>query len=187
MTHIIDNRMPADDVRQSRLARWMSAITLAGIVVAVVTTFWVWTDRTLVETLLAPHLGLAGHPVMVTPAVQFAGLALSAPALALLIYLLLQARAVFRGFAVGMRFTDLVAVRVSRIGWILVAKGVLMPFWRAAAGVVLTFSNPAGQKVLAIGISMDDILWAIVGALLVAIGWTLREAARIAEEHASFV
>jgi hypothetical protein len=186
VTHIIDRRT-ADDTRQSRLAGWMSGVTLAGIVVAVAGTFWIWTDRKLVETLLAPHLGLAGHPVTVTPSVQLIGLALSAPALGLLIYLLLQARAVFRGFATGMRFTDLVAIRVSRIGWILVAKGLLMPFWRAVASVVLTYSNPSGQKALALVFSMDDILWAIVGALLVAIGWTLREAARIAEEHASFV
>ncbi len=187
MTEIVDHRRahPAD--RHSRLALWMSGITLGGIVCAVAATLWVWTDRQLVEGLLAPYLGLAGRPLTVTPGVQLAGLALSAPPLALLIYLLMQARSVFRGFASGLRFTDLVAIRIARIGWILVAKGCLMPFWRAAAGVVLTLGNPQGQRFLAIGISVDDILWAIVGALLIAIGWTLREAARIAEENASFI
>ncbi|QCK88095.1 DUF2975 domain-containing protein [Phreatobacter aquaticus] len=186
MTHAV---VPSDisEAHQSRLARFMTQVTLAGIVFAVAGTLWVWTDRALVETLLAPQFGLAGRAVSVTPMVQLAGLALSAPPLALLIYMLLQARAVFRGFAVGMRFTDLVATRVSRIGLILVAKGLLAPLWRAAAGVVLTLGNPPGQKILVIAISSDDVLWAIVGALLVAIGWTLREAARIAEEHASFV
>lgn len=165
----------------------MSGVTLAGIVVAVAGTFWIWTDRQLVATLVAPHVGLAAQPVTVTPMVQLAGLALSAPPLALLVYLLLQARAVFRGFAGGLRFTDLVAARVARIGWILVAKGMLMPLWRAGASIALTLANPSGQRMVALGISMDDILWAIVGVLLVAIGWTLAEAARIAEENASFV
>lgn len=187
MTHIVDRRPAGVDTRHSRLAAWMSGITLAGIVMAVAGTFWVWTDKQLVASLLAPHFGLAGHPITVTPTVQLSGLALSAPPVALLVYLLLQARAVFEGFATGQRFTDLVAIRVARIGWILIAKGVLMPLWRAAAGVILTFSNPSGQKILAITIGLDDVLWGIVGALLVAIGWTLREGARIAEENASFV
>jgi hypothetical protein len=187
MTHIVDRRSSASSDRHARMAAWMSGITLAGIVFAIAGTLWVWTDRHLVETLLAPHVGLAGRPLAVTPMVQLAGLALSAPPLGLLIYLLMQAQAVFRGFASGLRFTDLVAVRVARIGWILIAKGCLMPLWRAAAGVVLTIGNPEGQRFLAIGISMDDVLWGIVGALLIAIGWTLREAARIAEENASFI
>jgi hypothetical protein len=187
VTQIIDRRPQDTGAKHVRLARVMSAVALAGIVFAVAGTFWIWTDRSLVEKLIAPHLGLSWHPVTVTPTIQLVGLALSAPPLALLVYLLMQARAVFKGFAVGVRFTDLVAVRVSRIGLILIAKGVLMPLWRAAAGVALTIANPSGQRILAISISMDDILWAIVGALLVAIGWTLREAARIAEENASFI
>lgn len=187
MTHIVAQRPPVRNDRHSRLAAWMSAITVGGAVFAVAATFWVWTDKQLVEGLLAPHIGLAGKPIAVTPAVQLTGLALSAPPLALLIYLLMQARAVFRGFADGLRFTDLVAGRVARIGWILIAKGCLMPLWRAAAGVVLTLGNDQGQRFLVLGIGMDDVLSAIVGALLVAIGWTLREAARIAEENASFV
>lgn len=187
MTQIVDHHPDRAGARHSRLASWMSGITLAGIVVAIAGTFWIWTDRHLVETLVAAHLGLAARPVSVTPMVQLAGIALSAPPLALLVYLLLQARAVFRGFAGGLRFTDLVALRVARIGWILIAKGLLMPFWRAGASVLLTIANPAGQRMVALGFSMDDILWAIVGTLLVAIGWTLAEAARIAEENASFV
>lgn len=186
MTHLAA-RSKASDVHQARIAKAMANVTLAGILFAVGGTVWVWTDQALIARLLAPQFGLAGHAVTITPQVQLAGLALSAPPLGLLIYMLLQARAVFSGFAVGMRFTDLVATRVWRIGLILVVKGVLGPLWRAAAGVVLTLGNPPGQKILAISISSDDVLWAIVGALLVAIGWTLREAARIAEEHASFV
>ncbi|MFX5680498.1 hypothetical protein ABTE28_20600, partial [Acinetobacter baumannii] len=60
-------------------------------------------------------------------------------------------------------------------------------FWRAAASLILTLANPSGQRAIALNIGLDDILWAIVGGLLVAIAWTLREAARIAEENASFV
>lgn len=187
MTHIVDRRNPLPKDRHARLAGWMSTVTVAGGLFAVGGTLWVWTDPRLVGELLAPHVGLVGRPIAVTPTVQLAGLALSAPPLALLIYLLMQARAVFQGFATGMRFTDLVADRIARIGWILAAKGCFMPAWRAAAGVVLTLGNPPGQRILAISISMDDVLWGIVGALLVAIGWTLREAARIAEENARFI
>ncbi|QCI63027.1 DUF2975 domain-containing protein [Phreatobacter stygius] len=191
MTHIVDNRniagLRAIADRRARWARIMSGATLVCMAIAVVGSLWVWLDPELVRGILAPHIGLAGHPVAVTPAVQLAGIALSAPPLALLIYLLLQARAVFSGFATGISFSDLVATRVRRIGLILVIKGLLSPLWRAAAGVILTLANPQGQKVIAITIGLDDILWAIVGGLLVAIGWTLGEAARIAEENASFV
>ncbi|MFX5603081.1 hypothetical protein ABTD90_21270, partial [Acinetobacter baumannii] len=79
----------------------------------------------LVRTILAPHFGLAGQPVTVTPTIQLTGIALSVPPLALLTYLLLQARAVFSGVAHGVTIGDLVAVRVRRIGWILVVKGLL--------------------------------------------------------------
>lgn len=191
MTHIIDRRDVADLARSAaRRARWariMSGATLAGIAIAVIGTLWVWTDQHLVRTILAPQFGLAGQPVTVTPMVQLTGIALSVPPIALLTYLLLQARAVFSGFAHGVTIGDLVAVRVRRIGWILVIKGLLTPFWRAAASVILTLANPSGHRAIALNIGLDDILWAIVGGLLVAIGWTLREAARIAEENASFV
>jgi hypothetical protein len=187
VTHIVDNRPAGVTDRRVRWARIMSGSTIAGMVMAVAGTVWIWMDPDLVRTILTPTLGIAGHPVTVTPGVQIIGLALSAPPLALLIYLLLQARAVFTGFIAGHVITDLAANRVWRIGMILVAKGLLVPFWRAAATVLVTINNTAGHKIVSLSLNLDDVLWAIVGGLLVAIGWTLREAARIAEENASFV
>lgn len=189
MTHIIDRGTGRHSMadRRARWARILSGATLAAMVIAVAGSLWIWLDPELVRRVLAPRIGLASHPVTVTPAIQALGIAVSAPPLALLVYLLMQARAVFAGFTAGISFSDLVAVRVWRIGLILVLKGLISPFWRAGAGALLTIANPGGQRVIVLEIGIDDILWAIVGGLLIAIGWTLREAARIAEENASFV
>ncbi|MFJ6324916.1 MULTISPECIES: hypothetical protein [unclassified Rhizobium] len=187
MTHIIDHPPPGVTDRRRRWARIMSGSTVAGMVFTVAAMIWIWIDKSTVQTMLAPYLGIAGSPVTVTLATQLMGLALSAPPAALLVYLLLQARAIFTGFIAGRAITDIAAARVWRIGMILIAKGLLLPFWRMAASVLITFGNPPGQRLAALTISLDDILWAIVGGLLVAIGWTLREAARIADENANFV
>ena len=189
VTHVIDRGAGRRSTAERRI-RWahiLSTATLVVMAIAVAGSLWIWLDPELVRRVLAPRIGLAGHPVTVTPGIQALGIALSAPPLALLIYLLMQARAVFAGFTTGISFSDLVAVRVWRIGAILVVKGLLSPFWRAGAGALLTIANPSGQRVIVLEIGIDDMLWAIVGGLLVAIGWTLREAARIAEENAGFV
>ncbi|WP_025822318.1 DUF2975 domain-containing protein [Shewanella marina] len=55
--------------------------------------------------------------------------------------------------------------------------------YHAVMTVVLSFNNPPGQRVLAIGVSGIDILGLLIGFLIVMISWVMQEGYRIADEN----
>ena len=69
----------------------------------------------------------------------------------------------------------------------MLAQAILGPLSSAAVFVALTYSNPPGNRQLAISLSLDNYVALIVGGVLLAVAWVMVEATRIADEHASFV
>ena len=51
----------------------------------------------------------------------------------------------------------------------------------------MTVGNPPGERMMTIAFSINDYFALIVGGVLFAAATVMREAARIAEENASFV
>ena len=114
-------------------------------------------------------------------------LLLSTAHLAALAVALFAAGGLFQSFAQGEFFAPQTGRRLQRIGLWLALFGVLAPIVRAAMTFVLTMNNPPGQRMLALGVSANDIVLVIVGGLIFLIGWVMAEAARIADENRSFV
>ncbi len=69
----------------------------------------------------------------------------------------------------------------------MIVLAALRPITGAALSVVLTFANPPGQKMLVLGISLDDYMIALFGGLILAIGHVMVEATRISDEHRQIV
>ncbi len=54
-------------------------------------------------------------------------------------------------------------------------------------GLVLTWGNLPGQRILALSIGIDDYMIAALGGLVLAIGHVMTEAARLADDNRQIV
>lgn len=131
----------------------------------------------------------AGLPesTQLTPWKSTTVLAIGAVALVPVLMALWQMRGLFGRYRRGEILTAACAVHIRRTGSALVLLALAQFVIRPLQILVLTADNPAGQKMLAIGLS-SEVLWlALAGGLLVVIGRVMAEAARVAEENAGFV
>ncbi|MFG1278135.1 DUF2975 domain-containing protein [Xanthobacter autotrophicus] len=173
--------------RVVRLGRALSLATLVVVVLLVTSGLGIWLRPALVEQMVVPRLGLAGHQVALDGASLCAGLVISAVPLGILAYGLLQVRQIFRDFGRGELISQMLAHRLERFGAAVAVQGLISPFTSAALSVALTLGNPPGERALAVSLSSHDVVAVIVGLLIIGVGAVMREAARIAEENASFV
>lgn len=130
---------------------------------------------------------LGSAPIALTSDALAFSIAVSTGHLLVLAYALFAASALFQRFAQRDFFTPAVGALLQRMGVALAAFGLLAPIARAALTVILTMHNPPGQRMLTIGVSANDVVIVIFGALIIMIGWVMAEAARLADENRSFV
>jgi hypothetical protein len=70
---------------------------------------------------------------------------------------------------------------------LLLLYAALSPLFRAVIGVIVTLGNESGQRVLAIGIGSQDVIVALIAALLIVLGHVMAEAALIADDNRQIV
>lgn len=148
---------------------------------------WIWLSPDLVAELVAPRIGLAGSAITTDGATRLAGFAVSSVPLLVVFCLLHQAYELFDGYRLGRVFTADAAQRIRRIGFSALALAVLRPATTTALGLVLTTANPPGQRMLVIGFSIEDLMLAAFGGLIVAIGHVMVMANALAEDASQIV
>jgi Protein of unknown function (DUF2975) len=173
--------------RLGRLSTFMCAVIVVGGFLAELGLIWIWFSPAAVETLVVPGLGLEGMPVRLDVWTRTMGFAVCSVPMAVLVWLLYHAYALFDGYRLGHVFTDEAPIQLRRIGLSLLALAFLRPVTATLLGVVLTLSNPPGQRIFAIGVSIDDYIIAAIGGLLLAIGHVMVEAKRLADENRQIV
>jgi Protein of unknown function (DUF2975) len=173
--------------RLGRLSTFMCAVVVVGGFLAELALIWIWLSPTAVETLVVPRLGLGSMPFMLDAWSRTLGFAVCMLPMAVLGWLLYQAYELFDGYRLGRVFTDEAPVRLRRIGLSMLALAILRPVTTTLLGVVLTFYNPPGQHMLAIGLGIDDYMIAAVGGLLLTIGHVMVEANRLSDENRQIV
>lgn len=170
-----------------RLSAMMCVLVAFGGALAEIMVLWVWLSPAWVETLVVPHLALNGAPVALDGDTRLIGFAISMIPMAALIAMLHQSYELFDAFRLGNVLSAEAPMRLRRIGLGMVALGVLRPLATMLLGLSLTWSNPPGQRILAVGLSIDDVMIALFGGLVLAVGHAMAEAAAIAEEHRQIV
>lgn len=170
-----------------RLAAIMCLVVAIGGALAELGMVWVWIFPETVEKYVAPHIGLAPGVATLNGLTRFIGFSISTIPLAVLFYALHQAFELFDAYRCGDVFSASAPQRLRRIGYAMVGLAVLRPLTSAILSLVLTAHNPPGQKMLVIGLSIDDYMIALFGGLIIAIGHVLVEATALAEEHRQIV
>jgi hypothetical protein len=170
-----------------RLSAVMCVVVAVGGALAVIVLAWVGLTPSFVEAHVAPRLALQGVPIALDFTTRLVAFTASMVPMAVLLYLLYQAYALFDAFRLGNVFTADASVRLRRIGMCILALAILRPLTTTVLGLILTWSNAPGQRILALSISIDDYMIAALGGLVLAIGHVMVEAARIADDHRQIV
>ena len=108
------------------------------------------------------------------------------PMLALL-YVLVQMVQLFQRYAEGETLTEACARHILHIGAGLLAAVALEMVCHPLQIMLASFANPPGARVLAITVEGGDLGQVLAGGLMIVIGWTMQDAARLAEENRGFV
>lgn len=170
-----------------RLSRTLSTACLILIVALplVVVAYWTWADPAQLAT--QAHLGPQAIQTPPTEWQRLAGALLTGFALSFLLAALWQAHKGFALFAAGQHFSAEAVHRLKRFaGWILVAEIAALAV-RTALSVLLTIDNPPGSRMLAIGISSED-LFSLFGAGVVwVMAAVIAQGHSLAEENAGYV
>jgi hypothetical protein len=173
--------------RLSRLAKVMEVLTVAGIVVITALTAACILIPDWMRNIALAKLGAAGGNLPITPLTQsFAGAVIAVP-VGVMLYGLFAVRALFCEFAEGRVFTAQAARHLQTFGATVLAQAPLGPLVSTALSAVLSLGNPVGERAIMVSFSINDYFALIVGGALFAAATVMREAARLADENASFI
>jgi len=176
---------PMDRIR--RIAKLMRGMVLVGGALFVVFTVAMWAWPEWARVAMAQELSVDPSSITLTPAVQISGALVSLVPLSVSIFGMVQVWCLFGEYARGHIFTALASMRLRRLAWSLIGTAVAQIFARTAIGLVLTFNNPPGKKMLILNVSSNDYGFVLFGVLMLGIAWVMVEATRLAQENAEFV
>jgi hypothetical protein len=173
--------------RLARLSQVMGIVTSIGIALVAILTIAAVLIQDWTRNIALAKLGQVGAILPITPLGQaVAGIVLAIP-VGVMIYGLLAARRMFGEFARGEIFTERAARCLQTFAATVLAQAPLGPLTAAGFSAALSLGNPPGQRAITIAFSINDYFALIVGGVLFAAATVMREAARLADENASFV
>lgn len=172
--------------RVQRCSRWFSRLALVLAILIVLQNALFWLNPSALEqgaaTLLPPNT-----PHELTSTAIGISFALNALVMGLLIWACWQAHQLFHAFASGQILVSATGVRLFRIG---LAFALVLPAQTISSSLVmllLTWGNPEGQRILGASVDAAHLSMALAGVLVMAVGWAMAEAARIAEDNAQII
>jgi hypothetical protein len=173
--------------RLARLSNVMAWVTTVGIVLIVVLTTAAFFIPEWTRNLLLAKLGQPGASLPITPLTRALAAAVVAVPVGVMLYGLFAVRALFREFAEGRVFTVQAARHLQTFGASVLAQALLGPLTATALSLAMSLGNPPGQRAITVALSINDYFALVVGGALFAVATMMREAARLADENASFV
>ena len=190
MRIMIDDTLRADDVSMARIkgvSTFMATAVSIGIALLFITVTAIWW----IDDLFAGMLDSASVSGVNVDSLPFylraTSFAIALVPLGIYTFVLVQTRALFRGYAQGEIFTFAAAKRLRTIGCALVLGVPAGVVAGMLVSVVLTAANPAGQRQLSISFGSAEFSALVFGGLLLVIGWVMAEAARLAEENRQYI
>jgi hypothetical protein len=170
-----------------RLCRLIRALVLLGALAQTAVLVGFWLSPGWVEQAAPQMAGIAGRPITLDERARWLGAAASLVPFGIGLYALWQLWRLFGHYGRGAALTEAAQQPLKRFAWAVLAGALAAPVFRTVLGLILTWSNPPGQRMLSIGLSSNDFLLALLGAVLLAIVTVMAEAVRLAAENREFV
>lgn len=175
----------AQPERIRRIAAIMSTTTVVIAVLIVAAGIYVAVDLSaLASAMMTLGVEVSGTTGTVVRTVV---VALGLPALGLILWSLWNAFWLFRAYQAG----DVVSVEIGRriraMGIALLAFPLVTTFTGVLSSIAFSWGAANGEGRIVLNISSQSVIMAISGAMLILVGWSMVEAARIADENRQFV
>lgn len=84
-------------------------------------------------------------------------------------------------------FTQASVMCIQRMGWTLLAGQFLHPLYVALMSLVLSISNPEGERFIAVEMGLAEIKMIAVALGILCISWIMEEGRKLQEEQAATV
>lgn len=146
-----------------------------------------WATPAWLRQAGAAAAGLDSSQVTIDARAQWLGLLGSLPGVALGLWTVWQLWCLFGEFRAGRIFGLGAQRRLAALARGMLAMALWGPLQRTVIGLALTWGNPPGQRMLVLGIGMQDYLALVSGVVLLATATVMAEAAQLADENAGFV
>ncbi len=176
---------PASQRHIQRLALVVRLLCLASALALLVMPAAFWSSPRWVAEMVQKDFGFA--LVQLDARARWGGLAATALPVGVSLWGLWSIWCLFGCYARG----DLLSMRparyLRRLSIAMVTLAAAMPLSQTLTVLALTLGNPPGQRQLWVGLSSQHYLSLLFGLVLLAVSTTLVEAARVADENASFV
>ncbi|MCB8821265.1 DUF2975 domain-containing protein [Microvirga rosea] len=173
--------------RLVQFSRSMSLVTMAGLVGIVFANVLLILIPEWTRDLLLARVGQIDQPLVVSRTTGLlGGLVMAVPA-CVLMFGLWQVRCLFDSIAQGEVFSLKSADRLQAFAITVFAQALLGPLSVIGLSLVFSLANPPGQRFVAVTLSAQDYMAIVIGGVLWAVTYAMREATRLAEENASFI
>ena len=169
------------------LIQIVRVLTVLGAVMLCVVPAAFWLTPAWEQARGGIISGIGSHPMVLDDSALALGALSTLPGVALGMYALWQLWCLFGEYSEGRVFGRAAQQCLRRFAWGTLLLALATPFLRALMGVALTLGNPPGQRLLALGLSWDDYVSILSGAVLLAVARVMSEAVRLAGENDSFV
>lgn len=166
-----------------RLSRFAAA--LAWLIPPVVAAQYLFFDASWFSTPYGISTLLASMEWSLVQRSLAAAVALL-PALAVMFALFALSR-ICREYAAGRLFSDTVLGAYRRLGVALVATTCLHWLQPTLLGAALSLTLPPGKRFITVGVSSDDLLMALVTAVVFMLGSVMQVAQRVQYENAEII
>ncbi len=181
------NEFGAVSKRIGRISKWMGWVTLALVALLVAADVILWTDRSILDRVIAEEILPAGATYSLTPNVLVAGFILAHIPFLIALWGLWNMWRLFRAYREGAVFSVETGRRLRNVGLVLGLQPFLQIALSGIGSILLTMNNANGERHFAITLQDNDLLIGIAGGLLVVVGWVMAEAARIADDHRQII
>jgi hypothetical protein len=171
--------------RIERASRRLGLVFRWGMLLtpALVAVFWLYVGQ---NSVLQRQLPVEMDPDLPELAKVW-GFGVSMLPGAVVMYILAQLSRLFGLYEQGQFFTRANVAIFQRLGWSILAWAGCDFLRIVGLGIVLTLHRPAGQRLLVVNFSSDQVLMALIGMVVLTISWVMDEARKIEEERALII
>jgi len=112
------------------------------------------------------------------------GFAVSLILLGIILYGLLTLRSLFQLYEKSIVFSQENVQYIRKFGYTLIAWVIGKAIFIPLISVVITYSNPPGERAVTFSFGAGDLAILVIGGVIIVISWIMNEGRAIESEHA---
>jgi len=170
----------------SRLFKWLFILCIILLPILSLLFWWLMPPNIILHYSGITQTYTSNNTIILhslSPMTRFYAFLSGMIPLAVNLYMLYFLIKLFRLFQACRVFTAESAIYIKYIGYTLLVGPLLHPLYRMLLTYVLTWHNPAGHRIIAIGFSGTNIALLLAAALIILVSWIMSAAQLMQQEQ----